>query len=383
MKNIYDIRNEVPIVGLCSNFGISRATVYRNWNIKNIQTNKVSQTKLDRVHYRALNKKETSSVLDVLHSNRFIDQSPAEVYATLLDEGTYLCSTRTMYRILENHGESRERRAISHHGKYKKPELLATGPKQVWSWDITKLLGPQKWTYFYLYVLLDIFSRYVVGWVVADKENGVLAKVFIAEACSNQQVQENSLIIHSDRGGPMKSKPVAYLMADLGVTKSLSRPQVSNDNPFSEAQFKTLKYSPTFPERFGCIEDARVFCNSFFKWYNIEHHHSGIGYYTPEDVHTGKALKLKQLRQETLMTAFSVHPERFVKSVPKASEPPSAVWINPPSSGTSVVPVPEALPQGSDLDGRTQQVEKPGWALDATYGHRKESFVTSTHLIVA
>jgi putative transposase len=280
-------------------------------------------------------------ILDVLHGDRFINTSPAEVYATLLDEGTYLASCRTMYRILDKHGEVKERRALCSHGNYKKPEFLATAPNQVWSWDTTRLLGPQKWTYFYLYVLMDIFSRYVVGWMVSGRESALLAKALIGESCEKQGILENSLIIHSDRGAPMTSKPVAHLMADLGVIKSLSRPQVSNDNPFSEAQFKTLKYSPAFPDRFGCLEDAQVFCRRFVSWYNREHKHSGIGYYSPEDVHYGKVNKLRALRQKTLESAFKTHPERFVNKTPVASSIPREVWINPPVGSN--------LPQGGGL----------------------------------
>jgi putative transposase len=318
---------------------------------------------LPKPHPRALSDVETKQILTTLHSYRFTDQSPAEVYATLLDEGTYLCSLRSMYRILQKQGETRERRAIVHHGKFKKPELLATEPNQVWSWDITKLLGPQKWTYFYLYVLMDIFSRYVVGWMVAERESGSLATVLMREACEKQNIVEGALTIHSDRGGPMISKPVAHLMADLGVIKSLSRPQVSNDNPFSEAQFKTLKYCPTFPERFGSKQDADVFCRYFFTWYNQEHKHSGIGYYTPEDVHYGRALAMQKLRQNTLSSAFAAHPERFVKKSPIAASAPTAVWINPPVINKKTVGLaPEAQPMGSELDARTQQFDNHGRA---------------------
>src|SRR6185437_5657238 len=308
MNQIQDLRSEVPIIASCNALGIPRATAYRSWS----PPAPVEPPLVRQPHPRRLTEGEEIQVLGILHGDRFKDRSPAEVYATLLDEGKYLCSLRTMYRILEKHGENRERRAITRHGKYAKPELLATAPNQVWSWDITKLLGPQKWTYYYLYVLLDIFSRYVVGWMVADRESGVLAKALIAGACERQNIKEDTLTIHSDRGGPMTGKPVAFLMADLGITKSLNRPQVSNDNPFSEAQFKTLKYSSEFPERFGCKQDADAFCRSFFRWYNQEHKHSGIGYYTPEDIHNGRAKQMQELRQETLSAAFAAHPERFV-----------------------------------------------------------------------
>ena len=208
-------------------------------------------------------------------TERFQDRSPAAVQATLLDEGQYLCSTRTMYRILEQEGESRERRDQLVHPAYQKPELLATAPNQLWSWDITKLRGPAKWTYFYLYVILDVFSRYVVGWMVAPRESAELAKQFIEETIGKHQVPAGQLTIHADRGRVMTSKPVAFLMADLGVTKTHSRPYVSDDNPYSESQFRTMKYRPEFPDRFGCIQDSRAFCQQFFHWYNEEHRHSG------------------------------------------------------------------------------------------------------------
>lgn len=324
MKNVEDLMDRVSVTALCNAMGIARATAYRLWGIP------IEKQKKTGASPRALSQTENQAVLDILHSSRFIDQSPQEVYATLLDEGQYLCSIRTMYRLLDRHNEVRERRAVVAHRNYKKPELLATGPNQVWSWDITKLMGPEKWTYFYLYVLLDIFSRYVVGWMIADRESGELAKVLIAEACERQKIEEKSLTIHSDRGSPMISKPVAFLMADLGITKSLSRPHVSNDNPFSEAQFKTLKYSPEFPDRFGCKQDAEVFSRRFFPWYNDEHKHSGIAFYTPSAVHYGQSEVLHAVRAQTLSAAFMAHPERFVKKAPVPAMPPVKVWINPP-----------------------------------------------------
>lgn len=279
---------------------------------------------------RALAPAEQQRVLDVLHSERFQDKAPTEVFATLLDEGTYLCSVRTMYRILEQAGEVRERRNQLHHPSYQKPQLLATGSNQVWSWDITKLLGPVKWTYFYLYVILDIFSRYVVGWMVAERESAELAKRLISETCRKQNIAPDQLTIHADRGTSMMSKPVALLLADLGVTKTHSRPHVSDDNPFSESQFKTLKYRPEFPERFGSIQDARAFCQLFFPWYNTEHHHSGIGLLTPEALHCGRADEILAQRQVVLSQAFERTPERFVRAHPRPPAKPEAVWINPP-----------------------------------------------------
>jgi putative transposase len=261
---------------------------------------------------------------------RFVDLAPTEIYATLLDEGVYLCSIRTLYRILAEEGEVRERRDQLRHPVYQKPELLAEAPNQVWSWDITKLMGPAKWSYFYLYVILDIFSRRVVGWCVADAENTVLFKALFDETFAKHGVPPGQLTLHADRGGPMKAKATAFLLADLGVTKSHSRPHTSNDNPFSEAHFKTLKYQPQFPKRFGCIEDARTFCRRFFTWYNQGHHHVGIGLMTPDQVHYGQAKAVHAARQDVLAQAYQANPERFVRKVPVPSPMPTQTWINPP-----------------------------------------------------
>ena len=284
---------------------------------------------------RALAEDEERQILALLHSERFMDRSPGQVYATLLDEGQYLCSERTMYRILERHGEVKERRNQRKHPNYKKPELLATAPNQVWSWDITKLKGPVKWTYSYLYVILDIFSRYAVGWMVATRETAALARQLIEETYLKQDVNPGELTIHADRGSPMKAKSTALLMADLGVTKSHSRPHVSDDNPFSESQFKTLKYRPEFPARFGSLMDARAFCVPFFDWYNKEHRHSGIGMMTPEMVHYGLAEQVRTERQRILDAAYAAHPERFVRGGPVPPALPHEVWINPPAGNAA------------------------------------------------
>lgn len=334
MQTITELRTEIPVTALCAALEVARASVYRQWSPR---TKDESSYQPRRAHPRKLSVPEEQAVLDHLHSDRFMDLSPAEVWATLLDEGQYFCSLRTMYRILEKHGENQERRKIVRHGQFKKPELLATAPNQIWSWDITKLLGPEKWTYFYLYVILDIFSRYVVGWMVAHRETGILAKELIEESCRKQKISPDQLVIHSDRGSPMKSKPVAFLLADLGVTKSFSRPHVSDDNPFSEAQFKTIKYSPHFPERFGSIQDSRQFCRGYFSWYNQEHKHSALGYHTPEDVHYDRAKLLRSHRMETLALAYAAHPERFVRKPPVAPKLPNAVWINPPKKGDELL----------------------------------------------
>lgn len=264
------------------------------------------------------------------HEERFMDKAPAEVYATLLDEGRYLCSIRTMYRILSANKEVRERRNQLRHPEYKKPELLATVPNQVWSWDITKLLGPKKWTYYYLYVIMDIYSRFVVGWMVATKETGALAKDLINETCMRQGINKDQLVIHSDRGSPMTSKTVAQLMAELGVTKSLNRPHVSNDNPYSESHFKTLKNRPDYPKRFGSIEDAKAYGRALIAWYNHEHHHSGIALMTPYMVHYGLAKDCNEKRQAVLTSAYLHHPERFVGGPPATIALPDAAWINKP-----------------------------------------------------
>lgn len=268
-------------------------------------------------------------MLDILHSERFVDKSPAEVFATLLDEEIYLCSVSSMYRILRANNEVKERRQAVRRAGYKKPELLATTPNQVWSWDITKLRSPAKWVYFYLYVVIDIFSRLVVGWMVAHRESAELAKQLMKETAERQNISESQLTIHSDRGSAMKSHSVYQLYADLGITRSLGRPSVSDDNPFSESHFKTLKYHPSFPKRFLSIEDAKVFCREFFRWYNAEHRHSGIGYYTPEAVHYGQAKELEDKRNRVLLNAQRRHPERFRKP-PVAQKVPEEVWINPP-----------------------------------------------------
>jgi putative transposase len=237
-----------------------------------------------------------------------------------------------MYRILASEGELKERRNQLRHPVYEKPELLATGPNQVWSWDITKLKGPVRWTYYYLYVILDIFGRYVHGWMIASKESGVLAKRLIEDSCNKQGIIKGQLTIHADRGSSMKSKTDAHLLADLGVTKTHSRPHVSNDNPFSESHFKTLKYRPDFPKRFGCIQDARSFCCGFFPWYNTEHYHSGLGLLTPVMVHYGSADQIVQNRKNTLLKAYQAHSERFVRKFPEPPSRPKALWINPPKN---------------------------------------------------
>jgi putative transposase len=306
----------------CRALGLSRATLYRGRQPAAVGRPRPAPP-------RALATVERHDVLDLLHT-RFVDQAPAQVHATLLDEGTYLCSARTMYRLLDAAHEIKERRNQVRRPHYAAPELLATQPNEVWSWDITKLLGPAKWTYFYLYVILDIFSRYVVGWMLAPHESAALAERLIAETCAKHGITPGQLTLHADRGASMRSKPVALLLADLGITKTHSRPHVSNDNPFSEAQFRTLKYCPQFPARFGSIADGRAFCQPFFRWYNHDHHHSGLGFLAPAVVHFGQAPAARAHRAVVLAAAYVAHPERFVNGPPRPADLPTAVWINPP-----------------------------------------------------
>ena len=286
---------------------------------------------------RALKPAEREQVCRELNSPRFQDCAPREVYATLLDENTYLCSWRTMYRILETDDQVRERRDQLCHPTYTKPELLATGPNQLWSWDLTKMRGPAKWTYYYLYTIIDVYSRYVVGWLIAERESAQLAEQLIVETCHKQGIEPEQLILHADRGSAMTSKPVALLLADLGVTKTHSRPHVSNDNPYSEAQFKTLKYRPGYPDRFGSIQDARVWARTFFQWYNHHHHHTGIELLTPDIVHYGQAVRVIAQRQQVLDAAYEAHPERFVRGAPRHPALSQEVWINKPSGSSSAI----------------------------------------------
>ncbi len=321
METVREMASRLGIRSTCEALGVPRASFYRSQRPRQRPMRKPSP--------RALSIAERAEALRVLHEPRFADESPAEVYATRLGEGHYLCSERSLYRILAAHAEVRERRAQLRHPLYATPELLATGPNQLWSWDITKLRGPVKWCYYYLYVLLDVFSRYVVAWLLAEQESAVLARRMLADAYRRQGVIPGSLTVHADRGSSMKSKSVAFLLADLGVTRTHSRPHVPNDNPYSEAQFKTLKYRPGFPDRFGSIQDARGYCGDFFPWYNMEHHHAGIAYLTPRDVHFGLAETRLAERRVVLASAYERHPERFVRGMPKPGTLPAAVWINP------------------------------------------------------
>lgn len=347
MQTIRDLAPQHGVRPLCHALGVAPATYYRHREAlskacSNTCRNTCSNTcspaspaapaaaPVKRSSKRALATAERERVLEVLHEPRFVDLAPAEIYATLLDEGTYLCSERTMYRLLAAEGEVRERRAQRRHPVYQAPELLATKQNQLWSWDITRLKGPAKWSYFNLYVVLDVFSRFVVGWMVAHRESATLAERLITTCCERQGILPDCLTIHADRGSAMTSKSVALLLADLGVTKTHSRPHVSNDNPYSESQFKTMKYRPDFPERFGSIQHARSHSAVFFDWYNLEHRHSGLGLLTPFDVHHGLAEERRNQRAAVLRAAYEATPERFVRQLPVPPALPTAAWINPP-----------------------------------------------------
>ena len=319
------LAQEMPVSHACTALAFPRSSLYRAR-----QPHSDTKKQPRPSPSRALSQAEKETVHTALNSERFQDCPPRQVYATLLDEGVYHCSISTMYRILHEHDQVHERRDQRQHPAYAKPELLATAPNQLWSWDITKLKGPAKWVYFYLYVILDVFSRYVVGWLVAEHESAALAEQLIAESCRKQQIDPDQLTLHSDRGPSMTSKTVAQFLADLGVTKTHSRPYTANDNPFSESQFKTMKYRPDYPDRFGGLVDARAWARPFFSWYNNEHRHSGLGLMTPEMVHYGRAAKVRVQRQAILRAAYETHPERFVKGLPIPPQLPEAVWINPP-----------------------------------------------------
>jgi len=321
----------VPTLGIaaaCEAVGLPRGSYYRaQAPMVSTEPSPIRERPLSP---RALTPLEKTAVREVLNSERFQDQAPREVYATLLDEERYLCSWRTMYRILAENQEIRERRDQLHHPSYAKPELLATRPNQVWSWDITKLRGPAVWTYYYLYVILDVYSRYVVGWMLAERESEELAQELIRATCENQGIPPGQLTLHADNGSAMIAKGVAQLLIDLDVVQSHSRPHVSDDNPYSESQFKTLKYRPDYPERFGSLVAARTWAHTFFSWYNAEHHHTGLGLLTPIVVHSGHSETVLHKRQQVLDLAYAAHPERFVKHAPVPAQLPVAVWINPP-----------------------------------------------------
>ena len=330
MAAVNRLAPDVGMLRACATLSVNRSSVYRNdARRRHLTTSPVSTSRRSPAPL-AFTETERNTVMAILCSERLVDCAPPTIYATLLDEGIYVGSVRTLYRRLADNSQIRERRNQLRHPAYAKPELLATRTNAVWSWDITKLKGPAKWTCFHLYVILDIFSRYVTGWMIALKESAELAEQLIADTLAKQAIEPGTLTLHADRGASMRSKPVAALLIDLDVAKSHSRPHVSDDNPYSEAQFKTLKYRHDFPERFGCIEDARAHCHAFFTWYNTEHRHSGIGYMTPEAVHYGHAQRLFQQRVVTLEAAFLANPSRFKGNVPRPPKLPMAAWINQP-----------------------------------------------------
>ncbi len=327
---IATLSEEVGVRAACAAVGVAQAGYYRRNRASPTVARRAPVAHRDRCQPRALNRVERQRIMDVLHSERFVDLAPAEVWATLLDEGVYLGSQSTFYRLLRAGSGAGERRRQATHPAAVKPELIAGRPNEVNSWDITKLHGPAKWTYYYLYVIVDIYSRYAVGWMLATRESAVLAEKLIADTCAKQGISRGQLTLHADRGSSMTSKPVAFLLADLGVTQSHSRPHVSNDNPFSESAFKTLKYRPDFPKQFGSIEAARAHCQRFFTWYNNVHHHGGLGLHTPVDVHHGHAGAVREQRGVVLSAAYQAHPERFVRHPPTPPKIPSTSWINPP-----------------------------------------------------
>ncbi len=328
MTAAMQLGHDVGILPACQALSVPRASFYRFFAPKS------QGASIRPASPKALSTGERAVVLEAMHSQRFQDSTPYEIYASLLDEGRLLCSVSTMYRILREEGENQGRRRQTVRTHYAKPELLATAPNQVWSWDITKLKGPRKWNYFYLYVIMDIFSRYVTGWMVASRESQSLAKRLIEESCEKQNIAQGQLTIHADRGPSMRSKTVAQLLADLGITKTHNRPYTSNDNPFSESQFKTLKYHPCFPGNFGSQEDALAYGRTFFPWYNEVHKHSGIGFMTPEQVHYGIVPQILETRSNAMAKAFLANPVRWngrQPELPKILQPQEEVWINPPT----------------------------------------------------
>lgn len=326
-----ELAAKIGVKRACEALAVPRSRVYRER-----QGQALSEQKVRITPEPALSSEERVEVREMLNSERFMDKAPRQGYATLLDEGTYLCHWRTMYRILAVHDEVRERRNLCRHPAYKKPELLATQPNQVWSWDITALRGPHKWEHYPLYTVLDIFSRYVVGWMIAEAESSDLARQLIDETAQKYGIQPDQLTLHADNGAPMKGKPLSQLLVDLGITNSHSRPHTSDDNPFSEAQFKTMKYHSTYPSAFESIEDARTWARTFFSSYNEHHYHSGLNLLTPASVHFGQASFIQQQRQQVMDRAFAEHPDRFKRGIPFVKGNPDAVFINPPVASTNL-----------------------------------------------
>lgn len=308
----------------CAALGLSRATAYRRL------APPVGRRQGPRpAHPRRITDVERAEVLALLDSERFIDQPPREAYAALLSEGEYRCSWRTMYRILRERAPLRERRNHREPRRHAVPRLQAAAPNEVWSWDISKLPSYLSGVFFNLYVVLDLFSRFVVAWMVAERENSALAKQLFAEAISRYGIEPGQLIVHQDRGAPMTAHGFTELLSELGVERSYSRPRVSNDNPFSESTFHTVKYQPDYPGRFRDVRHARRWCEDFFHWYNEAHHHSGLALFTPTDVYHGQVEAVARQRESALARAYAAHPERFVNGPPQVARPPSRVLINP------------------------------------------------------
>jgi putative transposase len=348
MEGVHEL---VPVVGVaaaCQALDLPRSSYYRT-----LQPPRPPRlTRPRRRSSRALTPDEQTVVRNHLNSERFVDRAPRAVYATLLDEGVYLCHWRTMYRLLGADASTRERRALRRHPVYQRPELLATAPRQLWSWDITKLRGPRPGIWYNLYVVLDVFSRLIVGWIVAAREDALLAEQLIADACAREAIEPGQLTVHADRGAPMTSKTLAELFLDLGVSKSHSRPSVSDDNPYSESQFKTMKYGASYPERFISLEQARRWVADFVSFYNTEHRHEGIGLLPPIVVHQGRADVVSAARQSTLDGAQTAHPERFVRGRPQPPRVPEAVWINRPTADDcSVAAAASAAPESLTVPG--------------------------------
>lgn len=320
------LATQIPVVEACGAVSVPRSTYYRLQK----PVLAVSASNPKPRSPRALTREEQATVLDVLNSERFQDQAPREVYATLLDDGIYVCHWRSMYRYLSANQQVSERRNQLVHPAVVKPELVAMAPNQLWSWDITKLLGPNKHRFYYLYVMLDVYSRLVPGWLLAESESEELAQQLVRETCEKQNIPLGQLTLHADRGSAMTSKPLALLLSDLGVVKSHSRPRTSNDNPYSEAHFKTMKYRPDYPDFFASLPDARAWAQGFFQWYNQEHKHSALCLLTPAAVHYGQASSILRARHAVRQEAYAAHPERFVKGPPTLPNLPPEVWINRP-----------------------------------------------------